>query len=55
MSSTNRRRVIAGNWKMYKTQAETRAFFAEFLPLVANTTDSDIVIAPTVHFYCHRG
>jgi len=31
---------------MYKTQAETRAFFAEFLPLVANTTDSDIVIAP---------
>jgi triosephosphate isomerase (TIM) len=46
MSSPNRRRVIAGNWKMYKTQAETRAFFAEFLPLVANTTESDIVIAP---------
>ena len=32
---------------MYKTQAETRAFFAEFLPLVAGTTDCDIVIAPT--------
>jgi triosephosphate isomerase len=31
---------------MYKTQAETRAFFAEFLPLVAGTTDCDIVIAP---------
>jgi triosephosphate isomerase len=31
---------------MYKTQAETRAFFAEFLPLVAGTTDGDIVIAP---------
>jgi triosephosphate isomerase len=46
MSSPDRRRVIAGNWKMYKTQAETRAFFAEFLPLVANTTHSDIVIAP---------
>jgi triosephosphate isomerase (TIM) len=46
MSSPNRRRVIAGNWKMYKTQAETRAFFAEFLPLVANTTDCDIVICP---------
>jgi triosephosphate isomerase len=46
MSSTNRRRVIAGNWKMYKTQAETRAFFAEFLPLVAGTTDCDIVICP---------
>jgi triosephosphate isomerase len=31
---------------MYKTQAETRAFFAEFLALVAGTTDCDIVIAP---------
>lgn len=31
---------------MYKTQAETRAFFAEFLPLVAAKVDSDIVIAP---------
>jgi len=31
---------------MYKTQAETRAFFAEFLPLVVNETDCDIVIAP---------
>ena len=46
MSSPDRRRVIAGNWKMYRTQAETRAFFAEFLPLVANTTDCDIVICP---------
>jgi triosephosphate isomerase len=46
MSSPNRRRVIAGNWKMYKTQAEARAFFAEFLPLVAQSTDCDIVIAP---------
>jgi triosephosphate isomerase (TIM) len=46
MSSPNHRRVIAGNWKMHKTQAETSAFFAEFLPLVANTTDCDIVICP---------
>ena len=30
-----RRPVIAGNWKMYKTQAETRAFFEAFQPLVA--------------------
>jgi triosephosphate isomerase (TIM) len=37
---------MAGNWKMYKTQVEARAFFAEFLPLVAGRTDSDIVIAP---------
>jgi triosephosphate isomerase (TIM) len=41
-----RRRVIAGNWKMYKTQAETRAFFAAFAPLVASSAHCDIVIAP---------
>src|SRR5246127_2885330 len=41
-----RRPVIAGNWKMYKTQGETRAFFAAFKPLVANATHCDIVIAP---------
>jgi triosephosphate isomerase len=31
---------------MYKTLAETRAFFAAFAPLVANTRHCDIVIAP---------
>jgi triosephosphate isomerase (TIM) len=41
-----RRPVIAGNWKMYKTGAETRAFFEAFLPLIATTTDCDIVVAP---------
>ena len=41
-----RRPVIAGNWKMYKTQAETRAFFAAFLPLVAATKHCDIIVAP---------
>ena len=41
-----RRPVIAGNWKMYKTQAETRAFFAAFKPLVASATHCDIIIAP---------
>ena len=41
-----RRRVIAGNWKMYKTQAETRAFFSSFLPLVSSVTDCDMVVAP---------
>jgi triosephosphate isomerase len=46
MTNSKRRHVIAGNWKMFKTQAETRAFFAAFNPLVANVTDCDIVIAP---------
>lgn len=41
-----RRRVIAGNWKMYKTIADTRAFFAAFSPLVADAGYCDIVIAP---------
>src|SRR6267154_2480215 len=41
-----RRPVIAGNWKMYKTQAETRAYFAASVPLVSGTTHCDIVIAP---------
>jgi triosephosphate isomerase (TIM) len=46
MSANTRRRVIAGNWKMYKTQAETRMFFSSFLPLVADASHCDIVIAP---------
>jgi triosephosphate isomerase len=42
----SRRPVIAGNWKMYKTLGETRAFFAAFLPLVADCRHADIVVAP---------
>jgi triosephosphate isomerase (TIM) len=41
-----RRRVIAGNWKMYKTIANTRVFFSSLLPLVAGDKNCDIVIAP---------
>jgi triosephosphate isomerase len=41
-----RRKMMAGNWKMYKTQAETRRFFSAFLPLVAAEDKADIVIAP---------
>jgi triosephosphate isomerase len=41
-----RRRVIAGNWKLFKTQAETRAFFTAFAPLVADAKHCDIVVAP---------
>ncbi len=47
MSQQKRRRVIAGNWKMFKNQADTRAFFSAFNPLVASVQDCDIVIAPT--------
>jgi len=41
-----RRPVIAGNWKMFKTVAETRAFFEAFKPLVAASKHCDIVVAP---------
>ena len=41
-----RRRVIAGNWKMCKTIAETRAYFSAFLPQVAGSRNCDIVISP---------
>jgi triosephosphate isomerase len=37
---------MAGNWKMHKTQAVTRSFFAAFLPLVSDTLHCDVVIAP---------
>jgi len=46
MTYPKRRRVIAGNWKMFKTQTETRAFFAAFNPMVAGVTDCEIVIGP---------
>ena len=37
---------MAGNWKMYKTLAETCAFFEKFRPLVATSTHCEIVICP---------
>src|SRR6202049_1021387 len=41
-----RRRVIAGNWKMYKPLADTRAFFSSFLPLFTGAEHCDVVVAP---------
>ena len=41
-----RRPIIAGNWKMFKTIAETKAFFSSFLPLVSNVSHCEIVVAP---------
>jgi triosephosphate isomerase len=37
---------MAGNWKMYKTPAETTAFFEKFLPLVGESKHADIAICP---------
>jgi triosephosphate isomerase len=37
---------MAGNWKMYKTPAETTAFFEKFRPLVETSEHCEIVICP---------
>jgi len=37
---------MAGNWKMYKTPAETIAFFETFRPLVAKSEHCEVVICP---------
>jgi triosephosphate isomerase len=41
-----RKPLMAGNWKMYKTPAETHAFFEAFKPKVAEAAHCDIVICP---------
>jgi triosephosphate isomerase (TIM) len=41
-----RRPVIAGNWKMYKTQTEARAYFSALAPLVQGCVHCDMIIAP---------
>jgi triosephosphate isomerase len=38
--------LMAGNWKMYKTPAETKVFFDAFLPLVAESKHCEIAICP---------
>jgi len=39
-----RRKLIAANWKMYKTPELTTAFFNQFLPLVAEHERDEIVV-----------
>jgi triosephosphate isomerase len=37
---------MAGNWKMFKTPAETTAFFEKFLPLVEKSSHAEVAICP---------
>src|ERR1700684_2224146 len=39
-------KVMAANWKMYKTPAQTSEFFQNFLPLVSGHTRDEIVVCP---------
>ncbi|SPE26086.1 Triosephosphate isomerase [Candidatus Sulfopaludibacter sp. SbA6] len=41
-----RKPIMAGNWKMYKTPAETTRFFEKFRPLVEKSEHCEVVICP---------
>jgi triosephosphate isomerase len=41
-----RKKIIAANWKMYKTPAEATAFMQAFVPAVKGHTRDEIVICP---------
>jgi len=41
-----RKKVMAANWKMYKTPDETSAYFRDFLPMVAGHDRDEIVVCP---------
>jgi len=41
-----RRKLMAANWKMFKKPDQTRDFFRDFLPLVADHTRDEIVVCP---------
>ena len=42
-----RTKMMAANWKMYKTPDQTREFFLAFLPLVSGQTRAQIVVCPS--------
>ena len=47
MTETQRRPLLAGNWKMYKTRAETMQFFRAFLPLIADVGEErEVAVFP---------
>ena len=43
----SRKKVIAANWKMYKTPAQAQEFVQAFLPLVVNHDRDEIVLCPS--------
>jgi len=42
-----RKKLIAANWKMYKTPDQARDFFYHFLPLIQGHDRDEIVVCPT--------
>ncbi|MEI9977482.1 MAG: triose-phosphate isomerase [Edaphobacter sp.] len=43
-----RKPLIAANWKMYKTPAESTAFLTGFFPLIKNETAAEIILCPAM-------
>jgi triosephosphate isomerase len=41
-----RKKLIAANWKMYKTPDQTRAFFHDFLPMISGHGRDEIAVCP---------
>ena len=41
-----RKLLIAANWKMYKTPAESTAFLTNFLPLIKSNESAEVVLCP---------
>src|SRR5438067_8402098 len=41
-----RKKLIAANWKMYKTPEQAQAFCRDFLPMVAGQVRDEIVLCP---------
>jgi triosephosphate isomerase len=48
MADTMRKPLIAANWKMYKTPAESNNFLQDFLPLLTQPTKAEIVLFPAM-------
>ncbi len=42
-----RKKMLAANWKMFKTPDQARDFFRDFLPLVKDHDRDEIVVCPT--------
>ncbi len=55
MNKALRKAVIAGNWKMNNTPAETTALLEEMKPLVADADCDVIICAPFVDLQARPG
>jgi triosephosphate isomerase (TIM) len=42
----SRKKLMAANWKMYKTPDQARAFFDKFLPMITGHDRDEIVVCP---------